>query len=615
MPKNNNNNSRDQYRKSGKAATKCGARKDGRGKSARNSDSNVANTGRGANDTFRKPEDDTSVRFTNEPTYYYTNKEVTDGALRIPYNLFAGTQYKIGTSSFKPVNVLVYHMYPTPTHSWESDDSVIAISRESGIDWAAQRLYTALSSVNGKTTNYTPPTLSIMMLAMGEVISMYSFIRRAFGYAYSYSRRNWGVPFCLFKAMGIDWADFRENIADYLTQFNTIVADMNKIPILSNVTYFQKCADMYNYVYQDDESPMAQLELMVPDYTWFLEEDSAVRAGSILKTVATPCANDGAGGTFANTMQGWLDILRTQVYKLMMSSTLNVVYSDVYNYVFKKGMQIDHLPAVASDYHLDSIYNIEWKNTMHNARVLGRPVQQPDMMGKTITTRVYTADETFSDLGSTNWNDVWERSDGSGIVYTPLSYIKIRKIHANTDVMPYPDNIDYHALNAIAFDTSTPELTLEQKVEYTRYTTPYTIKGCQSPAEAAGNGSFINLYTYAVAPGDHSIADVQLLVPSGYSTADGATFTTAGFADIVTPDIFASAARVLSIDKSPMFPAFDYRYNITPTDSAGTPNGWIFLSYFSDLECLTTLNPDTLVSANRLIERDLFDVRDLKQYT
>lgn len=608
--KNSNNNSRDQYRKSGRnknTTSKCG--KDGR--YSRNSDSNVTNTGRGANDTFRKPEDDASVRFTNEPTYYYTNKEVTDGALRIPYNLFAGTQYKIGNSDYQPVNVLVYHMYPTPTHSWDpKDDSVIPLSRESGIDWAAQRLYTALSSVNGKTTNYTPPTLSIMMLAMGEVISMYSFIRRAFGYAYTYSRRNWGVPFSLFKAMGIDWADFRENIADYLTQFNTIVADMNKIPILSNVTYFQKCADMYNYVYQDDESQMAQLELMVPDYTWFLEEDSAIRAGSILKTVATPCA-DGASSTFAHTMQGWLDILRTQVYKLMMSSTLNVVYSDVYNYVFKKGMQIDHLPPVASDYHLDSIYNIEWKNTMHNARVLGKPVQQNGMMGKTITTKIYTADNTFTSLGSTNWNDVWENSDASGIMYTPLSYIEIPKIRTNKTIMPYPDNIDYYALNTIAFDTSTPDLTLEQKVEYTRYTTPYVIKGCQGSDEVSG--SFIRLYTYAVAPGDHSIATVQLLVPHGYSTSEGATFATAGFADIITPDIFASASRVLSIDKTPLFPAFDYRFNVTSTDV--TPNGWIFLSYFSDLECLTTLNQDTLVSANRLIERDLFDVRDLKQYT
>lgn len=615
MPKNNNNN-RDQYRKSGRdsknTATKCGSRKDVRGKYSRNNDSNATNTGRGANDTFRKPEDDATVRFTNEPTYYYTNKEVTDGALRIPYNLFAGTQYRIGNSNYSPVNVLVYHMYPTPTHSWETNDAAIPVSRESGIDWAAQRLYTALSSVNGKTTNYTPPTLSIMMLAMGEVISMYSFIRRAFGYAYSYSRRNWGVPFCLFKAMGIDWADFRENIADYLTQFNTIVADMNKIPILSNVTYFQKCADMYNYVYQDDESPMAQLELMVPDYTWFLEEDSSIRAGSILKTVATPCSA-GVGSTFAHTMQGWLDILRTQVYKLMMSSTLNVVYSDVYNYVFKRGMQIDHLPPVASDYHLDSIYNIEWKNTMHNARVLGEPVSQSAMTGKGITTKIYTAADKFSSRVSTNWNDVWETSDGSGIVYNPLSYIKIPKIRSNSTIMPYPDNIDYHALKTIAFDTSTPDLTLEQKVEYTRYATPYVIMGCQGPDEVEGSGSYIHLYTYAVAPGDHSIASMQLLVPSGYNTADGATFATAGFSSIITPDIFASASRVLSIDKSPLFPAFDYLYNTSGGNL--TPNGWVFLSYFSDLECLTTLNPDTLVSANRLIERDLFDVRDLKQYT
>lgn len=614
MPKNNNNNNntfngKDQYRKSGCNTSRRASQKEGRGKCSRGGNSNATNAGGRVNDTFRKPEDDASVRFTNEPTYYYTNKEVTDGALRIPYNLFAGTQYRIGESIFSPVNVLVYHMYPTPTHSWEASDNNIPLSRQSGIDWAAQRLYTALSSVNGKTTNYTPATLSIMMLAMGEVISMYSFIRRAFGYAYSYSRRNWGVPFSLFEAMGIDWSDFRANIADYLTQFNTIVADMNKIPILSNVTYFQKCADMYNYVYQDDESPMAQLELMVPDYTWFLEEDSAIRAGSILKTVATPCADNGVGGTYPHTMQGWLDILRTQIYKLMMSTTLNVVYSDVYNYVFKKGMQIDHLPAIASDYHLDSIHNTEWKNMMHNARTLGRPVGQSAMTGKTITTRIYTAADKYDDFTSTNSNDVWENSDASGIVYNPLSYIHIHKIAVNNAIMPYPNNIDYEALNTIVFDSSTPELTLDQKVEYTRYTTPYTVKGCEQNAEGS---SFIDLYTHSIAPGDHSVAYMQLLVPHGFSTADGATFSTAGFADIITPDIFASASRLLGIDKSPMIPTFAYRV----TSSADpTPVGWSFRSYFSDLECLTVLNPDTLISANRLIERDLFDVRDLKQYT
>ena len=607
MPKNNNNcNSKNQYRKSGNNTSRRDPRKENRGNRSRSSDSNATNTGRGANDTFRKPEEDASVRFTNEPTYYYTNKEVTDGALRIPYNLFAGTQYQIGDSLFSPVNVVVYHTYPTPTHSWESKGAA-TISRESGIDWAAQRLYTALSAVNGKTTNYTPPTLGIMMLAMGEVISMYSFIRRAFGYAYSYSRRNWGVPFSLFKAMGIDWSDFRANIADYLTQFNTIIADMNKIPILSNVTYFQKCADMYNYVYQDDESPMAQLELMVPDYTWFLEEDSAIRAGSILRTVATPCAQNGIGGHYPGTMQGWLDILRTQIYKLMMSSTLNVVYADVYNYVFKKGMQIDHLPPVMSDYHLDSIYNVEWKNMMHNARVLGHPVWRNDA-GKLVTTPVYTAADAFTNIEHTNDNDVWENADASGIVYNPLHYIEISKILTSPTIMPFPNHIDYEALNTIVFDTSTPELTLEQKLEYTRYTAPSVVIG----TDQNSNGVNIHLYTTCLAPGDHSIASIELLVPSAYTTTEGMTFARTRFYDVVTPDTFASAARLLSVDKSPLLPAFGYRYS---SDTDTTARGWSFKSYFADLECLTVLNADTLINANRLIERDLFDVRDLKQYT
>lgn len=615
MRKNNakaNNNGCDQYRKSGKR-TGGDVRSSGNARYPRDNGSDNRTVGRGADDTFRKPQNDTTVRFTNEPTYYYTNKEVTDSALRIPYNLFAGTQYNIGDSKFLPLNVLVYHTYPTPTHSWDTTATGIALSRESGIDWAAQRLYTALSAVNGKTTNYTPSTISVLMLAMGEVISMYSFIRRAFGYAYTYSRRNWGVPFSLFKAMGIDWEDFRSNIADYLTQFNTIIADMNKIPILSNVTYFQKCADMYNYVYQDDESPMAQLELMVPDYTWYLIEDSTIRAGSILQTVCTPCCA-GYSSNHLATMQGWLDILRTQIYNLMMSSTLNVVYSDIYNYVFKKGMQVDHLPPVLPDYHLDSIYNVEWKNTMHNARVFGKPVgrggESADT-GKIITTTVYTAADQSTDYGTSNMNDVWENSDASGLFYHPLNAIEIPKVITNTDVMPYADNIDYEALNAIVFDTSSPELTLEQKIEYTRYTTPYVIVGCQ--AKDTTNASYIKMYTTCVAPTDHSIADIELLIPSGYTTADGATFTTAPFAPIVTPDVFASASRILSVDKAPLLPAFTHRINGTVTPHVVT--GWNFTSYFSDLECLTTLNRDMLMSANRLIERDLFDVRDLKQYT
>lgn len=609
---NTKNNGKNQYRKS----DKCGnnnAKLKGTTRYPRDNGSNDRAVSRGADDTFRKPQDDTSVRFTNEPTYYYTNKEVTDGALRIPYNLFAGTQYNVGDSTFKPLNVLVYHTLPTPTHSWDRTSVDVALSRESGIDWAAQRLYTALSAVNGKTTNYTPATISILMLAMGEVISMYSFIRRAFGYAYTYSRRNWGVPFSLFKAMGIDWADFRANIADYLTQFNTIIADMNKIPILSNVTYFQKCADMYNYVYQDDESPMAQLELMVPDYTWLLIEDSTIREGSILQTICTPCCK-GHSPNYAATMQGWLDLLRTQIYNLMMSQTLNVVYSDIYNYVFKKGMQVDHLPPVLSDYHLDSIYNVEWKNTMHNARVFGKPVGnggKGENTGKPLTIKVYTAADKFSNYGISNMNDVWENSDASGLVYNPLHEIRIPKVFTAPDVMPYADVIDYGALSTIMFDTSSPELTLEQKIEYTRYTTPYEVVGCE--ATDTVTGSYISMYTQCHAPSDHSISDIELLVPSGYTTADGATFTTAAFAPIITPDIFASASRLLSVDKSPLLPAFTYDYN-----AAVSPNvvkGWHFSSFFSDLECLTTLNRDTLISANRLIERDLFDVRDLKQYT
>nr|AVX53611.1 putative capsid [Marmot picobirnavirus] len=545
---------------------------------------------------------DAPDRYRNDPHWYYVNPTITDNALRINFEEFVGKRYQVGSSSYMdPLNVLVYFTAPTPNRSVPGgpyEEELV----DPGALWAARKLYSALSSVTGRTSQYTPSTLCFMTFALGEMLSMYSFIRRVFGYYRTYNRRNWGIPTSLLTAMSVNATDFKANIANYLTEFNTIIVDINKLPILSSQTYLQKCVAMYDSVFADMDADMAQLFLLAPAYTWYLREDGSSvysnASGTVLQTI--PVCISQSGNVLTQNLSVYLEILRQQVRYLLESSTLNIVYADILNYAAKNNLSTLVIPQIGLDYNVPIAFNASVNQQMHHAMVAGLPLvpsAPTDVAANGLfSTNAREASGQDTVIYSTPFNDIIEQPSYNSYVYSPCfkPYIPFSGLTDITET--YWDSA---VMQALLYDADVMDESLDQRVDNTRYMlSRYRI--LISPS-----GESVPYFLNYTASGDHSVVAGSILTP-GDTNLDSfarsrlpAAFTVAGITTMV---------RLNALNLPPLTWVFHQKL-------IGSETGLELSGPIGDLKNVTFLSPAMLLAANKLIERDLFDVRDLRGFS
>nr|AVX53467.1 putative capsid [Marmot picobirnavirus] len=328
----------------------------------------------------------------NDPNWYFEDASVASQAASISFNQFQGEPFTINQISADGIierAINVANLFIARVNPSAGDTSSVT----SGINLAALKTFTTLSSRNAKTTQYAPQDLTTLLLALGEVVSIAEHIRRAFGLAFTYNVRNRDLPRQLLLELGFNADDLFKGLADYRLRFNTIVTSINKIPFPANIAYLFKCADIYQHIYVDSNSPMAELIALAPYSTWTLDEAYS-SAGTGLRTTALP-SNTAPFGD-------WLDLLSNMTSVIMQSATFNYVYADVLNYADKTGAKLIFLDYLSEAYSVFPEFNQNFLLQIHNATWLGAPTG-------TASTPTYTIE-----------NDVAPNADKNKVDYIPL---------------------------------------------------------------------------------------------------------------------------------------------------------------------------------------------------
>lgn len=323
----------------------------------------------------------------NDPNWYFTNAEIAEQAATFAFQQFLGSlpipkvKWVYGNAS--GAGTLSLDMNVSAIMSIGVSPSVgLASNPSDPINLAALGNYTALSSINSKTTNYAPQDLMMLTLALGEVISLFEHLRRCFGVAFVVNQRNRNMPETLLYSLGIDAPDFLANIAQYRMQFNSQIMRFNKIPFPDSVAYIYKCADIYQKVYMDSESSMAQLYVFVPHTTWIFEEEYS-ETGSGLDTLRLP--TDLLGVSDTKKFSSWLAYLDTMITKLLTSQTFNYIYSDILNYSIKRGAKLLYLDYLTEGYTIVPEYNQNALLQITNATYVGEFINAPESVASDFT--------------------------------------------------------------------------------------------------------------------------------------------------------------------------------------------------------------------------------------
>lgn len=507
----------------------------------------------------RRPLDDTTGKLDstdrdNDPNWYFTNPDIARQVSSISFSQYLGVDTKVrayvnnddGTSQTLKLNVpsiMVLNANPSPG---------ISVSSATGTSLAMRKLYSLLSSQNAKTTAYAPQDLGMLMLQLGEVISVMEHIRRAFGVAFTYSQRNRTLPRELLSAMGFNPDDFLANLANHRIEFNTFVTSINRIPFLSNVSYYYKCADMYQRVYTDSTSEMAQVILMRPYSTWILDEAYNDK-GSGLRTTNLPAAF----ATTGNDWVDWVDVLNKMINALFSSATFNYIYSDVLNFANKSGTKLFFLDYLLEGYTVIPEYNENFLLQVHNCTLTGVPYK-PTTGG-------------ISDL-----NDVTSDVDRNILKYSPMFKVPNSAIKCMV-----PTVVDFNM----------PDPKTEDIIEATRFV---SVMGTSTFHDTDTNKTRLR---YAVTLPDHYI--VELVVHANGVNVSGTTLQCSTGTTAKDRKWFRDFTSRLSV--------FDWAPVVYGFDAEDTTN--LTLYTYGDLNYYVDLGPSWFDKVNDLTYLALFELR------
>lgn len=239
------------------------------------------------------------------------------------------------------------------------------------INVAATSTFVALSAMNNKQTLYAPQDVQLMVLSVGQLYAIEEYIRRALKFSFLIDSRNLAVPRTYFAAMGIDFDDYRANIANYRDQFNVLITKINSIRFMYNIPYLKKCYEIYRSAYRDSMTDMYGVHFIVPATTWKLNDIKNEFGGGLDTINVVP-----SQGT--RPLSEYLEILDDLISAVRTSATFNVIYSDILSLYDRSGFETLELPLYAVSELMDIEYNPLFNIMLRHGTIMGMNNAEPD---------------------------------------------------------------------------------------------------------------------------------------------------------------------------------------------------------------------------------------------
>jgi hypothetical protein len=498
-------------------------------------------------------------RFGN-PNWYFVDKTLAEQTAQFSFQDFIGSGTLINNGVTLP-SIMTISLNPS------ADNSLAGYAGISTATLMARKLYNSLANTSGRTQNYAPQDVFTLLLALGEIISYASYLKRALGVAYTYNIRNRDFPSKIIDVMGINSTDLFANLNKYRVELNTLLTQVNKIPFPANIAWFDKCNALYEGIFQDNMSPMSQIYILKPATTWILDE-SSYEQGTVLRTipVSTNSFNNYAPST--RNMSAHISSLRDMIQALLTSTTLNYIYGDILNYASKFNVKLLYMNMIEDSYTVMPQYDQEVLLHIHNMLLLGAPTVDISEKREPSTPILATY---------TPYNDVFPDVNNNSIIYNPV--FKVTNT-ANELIGMAPGLMDI-----VDFPFGVPDLV--GKIEATRF----QIRNDIGVGEGEKSLAYIN---------DNDIAGIVATVLPDHYPVRISMYAPDGTTSIVDTSFKTS----ISINLSHFLSKFDNAPLIYYTN---TETG---ISYvFGDVNYYTNLPGDILSRMCNITYQSLFELR------
>nr|AXL64604.1 capsid protein [Chicken picobirnavirus] len=311
----------------------------------------------------------TRVSSDNDWRWYAQNEQLLRDSASFSYNYPLGTTVTITPDSSDPINTAaipgVMAIYCSPAYG----SSLVA---NSPLNVAIRNIYSFVRHANSGHTNYDAPDLGIYLMAMDNLYSYISFLRRVYGVAMTFSYTNRYYPTAVMNAMGVDFEDIHQNLADFRAYINSLSVKVGSMCIPASMSVFARHMWMYEGYYVDTDQDKAQTFLYTP--AGFFKYNLNTDQSGMLTYVPLINPEDYVSSTdIADTsllkFKDLHDYGDTLIETILRSEDMNIMSGDILKAFGRENVYM--IPMIPENYVVLPSFNEEVVNQVNNATLIG----------------------------------------------------------------------------------------------------------------------------------------------------------------------------------------------------------------------------------------------------
>lgn len=226
----------------------------------------------------------------NDASWYMRYPELARDASKIPFTTPLGkypyvesnatnSDLKEGREAFAIPGIMAIKWFPTIGQSDDQNSPVNVVSRE---------VYSFVRHANSGHSNYDAPDLMMYILAMDSLYSFYASMVRTYGVMMLYNGMNRYMPRRLVQAMGFDFDDISQNLAQFRWLINQVAYKLTALYVPAGMTYFERHIWLNSGVYVDSASVKAQTYLFRQSAAYVYNASAATDYAATLKYTEIP---------------------------------------------------------------------------------------------------------------------------------------------------------------------------------------------------------------------------------------------------------------------------------------------------------------------------------------